>query len=86
MKVSVVIPIYNVAPYITRCLQSVTAQSCQEIECLLIDDCSTDESMQITESFLSTYKGSIQFSIIHHQQNQGPSISCGAPVTISPWT
>lgn len=73
MKVSVVIPIYNVAPYITRCLQSVTAQSCQEIECLLIDDCSTDESMQITESFLSTYKGSIQFSIIHHQQNQGIS-------------
>lgn len=73
MRVSVIIPVYNVEPYITRCLQSLTDQSCQDIECLLIDDCGTDKSMQIIESFLNTYKGSIQFSIIHHQQNQGLS-------------
>lgn len=71
--ISVIVPIYNVAPYILRCLESIAAQSYRPIECLLIDDCGTDDSMQLTDQFITNYGGDIQFSIIHHEQNIGLS-------------
>lgn len=72
-KVSIIIPVYNVAPYIERCLQSVEAQTYHHIECILIDDCGTDGSMYAVEQFINNYNGEICFSIIQHQQNQGLS-------------
>jgi glycosyltransferase involved in cell wall biosynthesis len=42
MKISVVIPLYNKAPYIHRALHSVLRQSVQDIECIVVDDGSTD--------------------------------------------
>lgn len=73
--VSVIIPIYNAERYIIRCLQSVTAQTYKDFECILIDDCGTDGSMRLAEQFIHQYAGSIHFSIIHHQQNQGISVA-----------
>ena len=73
MKVTIIIPVYNVASYITRCLQSIVAQSYHDIECIVIDDCGTDESMQMVEQFIKNYQGCIYFSIIHHSHNQGLS-------------
>ena len=71
MKVSIILPVYHVASYITRCLQSIVAQSYHDIECIVIDDCGTDESMQMVEQFIKNYQGGIYFSIIHHSHNQG---------------
>lgn len=45
--ISVIIPVYNTAPYLKRCVQSVLAQSYKEIELIIIDDGSTDESLDI---------------------------------------
>lgn len=73
MKISIIVPIYNVAPYINRCLQSIVAQTNHSFECILIDDCGTDNSMGIVEQFVHCYKGDICFNIIPHQQNQGLS-------------
>lgn len=73
MKVSIIIPVYNVAPYIIRCLQSVVAQTYHDIECILIDDCGTDNSIQLTEQYINQYNGVIHFSIVHHLQNMGLS-------------
>lgn len=74
MMVSIIIPIYNVAPYIEECLQSVIRQTYKgAIECLIIDDCGTDESISITERIIGDYDGPIQFSIIHHEYNKGLS-------------
>ena len=74
MKISIVIPVYNVEAYIADCLQSVFAQTCQEpMECLLVDDCGTDRSMQIVQTKLADYHGPIAFSILHHEQNRGLS-------------
>jgi len=74
MKISIVIPVYNVAPYIEDCLQSVMNQTWQgSMECILADDCGTDQSMQLIEQKLQTYTGQIDFRIIHHQQNRGLS-------------
>lgn len=49
--VSVIIPVYNVAPYLRRCLDSVKAQTCTDIEVLLVDDGSTDESAQLCRAY-----------------------------------
>lgn len=74
MKISIIIPVYNVAPYIEECLHSVMVQSWQDnLECILVDDCGTDKSMQLIEERLQTYRGKIDFRIIRHQHNRGLS-------------
>ena len=59
MVVSVIIPVYKVEQYIQRCLESVIAQECDDfsIECILIDDCSPDHSMDIVEKQIEAYDG-----------------------------
>ena len=74
MTVSIIVPVYNVAPYIEGCLKSVMRQTYQgEMECLLIDDCGTDDSMAIAERMVNTYKGPIRFEVICHEKNRGLS-------------
>lgn len=79
IQVSIIIPIYNVEPYIEKCLQSVADQTYQgSMECLLIDDCGQDQSMAITEQFVLEYNkrqssNNIIFRILHHDRNRGLS-------------
>lgn len=73
MKVSIIIPIYNVSEYIVRCVDSVINQSYQNIECILVDDCSPDNSMELIKQRLKLYEGMCDFKIIHHNQNKGLS-------------
>ena len=70
--ISIIIPIYNVAPYIIECLESVYNQSYPNIEVILVDDCSTDESMQIVDTFLTSDRIK-KTTLIHHSQNKGLS-------------
>ena len=73
-RVSIIIPIYNVAQYIEECLQSVTAQSMTEgVECILVDDCGTDDSVIIVEQYIRDYQGDVEFRICHHDKNKGLS-------------
>ena len=71
--VSIIIPVYKVEPYIERCVQSVMAQTYTDIECILVDDCSPDQSIAICERMLIEYHGPITFQILHHEQNRGLS-------------
>ena len=71
--VSIIIPVYNVASYIKRCLQSVGAQSHKNLECILIDDCGTDGSIHFAEQFIKEYSGEIRFNILRHKHNCGLS-------------
>lgn len=77
MLVSVVIPIYNVAVYIEACLQSVMRQTFRDLEVLLVDDCATDDSIDIVRRLLGNREEAvidgIHFSILHHSQNRGLS-------------
>lgn len=73
IKVSVVIPVYNVASYIKDCLYSVINQSVKPYECVIVDDCGNDDSMKICESIVKLYTGSIIFTIVHHEHNRGLS-------------
>jgi len=50
-KVSVIIPVYNTEEYLEKCLQSVLNQDLKDVEILIIDDVSTDNSLKILEKF-----------------------------------
>lgn len=73
MKVSILIPVYNVSQYIERCLQSVAEQTYKDIECILVDDCGTDNSIELAQKYIEEYQGGITYSILHHDMNQGQS-------------
>lgn len=74
MKISIIIPVYNVESFITDCLRSVISQTYKgELECILVNDCGSDNSVQIAEEFIRTYTGPIDFRIIHRKVNGGLS-------------
>ena len=50
-KVSVCVPVYNVEQYISKCLDSLLNQTLQDIEVVIVDDCSPDNSMKIVEDY-----------------------------------
>ena len=50
-KVSIIVPIYNVEPYLAQCLESILSQTHMNLQCILVDDCSTDNSLVIAQQF-----------------------------------
>ena len=71
-KVTIAMPVYNVAPYVERSLLSALSQSFQNIEFLIIDDKGTDNSMEIVRQIVSTHPRGKDVRIIDHRINQGP--------------
>ena len=65
--ISVIVPVYNVETFLPRCLESITSQTYQNIEIILVDDGSTDSSGDICDSYVKTESRS---SVIH-QANRG---------------
>ena len=55
MKVSVIIPVYNVEKYFRRCLDSVVNQTYKDIEVILVNDGSPDNSKEICEEYVAKY-------------------------------
>lgn len=70
--ISIVIPIYNVGQYIIKCLDSVFSQTFSNIEVILVDDCGTDNSMELVREYLSEHHMP-QVRIIVHEKNRGLS-------------
>ena len=80
--VSVIIPMYNVEKYIAETLNSVFAQTLKNFEVIVVDDCSTDNSATIVESYISKYKS--QIKLIKLQVNNGnPAIPRNIGLTMS---
>lgn len=71
-KVSIIIPVYNVAPYIEKSLLSAFNQTYNNIEYIIVDDCGTDDSMSIVKSLITNYPRK-DIKIIHHTHNRGLS-------------
>ncbi len=68
-KVSIIVPIYNIEKYLPSCLNSIIGQTYQDLEIILIDDGSTDNSGKIANDFA---KKDHRIKVIH-QKNAGQS-------------
>jgi glycosyltransferase involved in cell wall biosynthesis len=72
--VSLILPVFNVARYLAQCLDSLIAQDCHcSLECILIEDCSTDESRIICQRYAAQYPE--LFQLLVNEKNAGVSIS-----------
>ena len=68
---SVIIPVYNSEKYLNKCIKSVLNQKNNKTEIILIEDCSTDNSLKVCNSF----QHNPSVNIIRHKKNLGVSIS-----------
>lgn len=83
MKISIIIPVYNVSAYIVDCLDSVALQKYHDMECIIVDDCGTDDSVEKIETWLDGYDGPIEFKFIRNESNKGLSLSRNAGLAIA---
>ena len=67
--VSVIVPLYNAAPYVREALESIVASSYRPIEVVVMDDGSTDDSMRVAQAFAETHP---EVRVLH-QANAGVS-------------
>lgn len=70
IKYSIVVPVYNAENTIERCVESIIANNMDNIEIILIDDCSKDSSLEKCNAIAEKYK---QIVVIHHDTNKGVS-------------
>lgn len=77
-RVSAIVPVYNVEPYLDRCLCSIVAQTVPFDEVVLVDDGSTDRSGEICDLWAGRYS---YFKVVH-QKNQGLSAARNAGIDI----
>ena len=76
--VSVAIPAYNHSAFIEACLYSVCAQTYPELELVLIDDGSTDNTFEIARRFLETHPDRFRRVILERVENRGVSANSNA--------
>ena len=72
MKFSVIIPLYNKAPYIRKALESVLAQTYTDYEVIVVDDGSTDDSCAIADEFVREAMGNGLWAIDEETNRQSP--------------
>lgn len=72
MFVSILVPIYNVDKYIERCMRSIFEQTYRDIEYIFVDDCATDNSIEILQNVIQEYPDRKEhIRIISHEKNRG---------------
>ena len=72
MKISILVPIYNVSKYIERCAHSLMEQSYENIEYVFVDDCTPDNSITLLKGVIAKYPHrQNQVKIISHEHNKG---------------
>lgn len=70
--VSVIVPVYNVEPYIERCARSLFSQTYPELEYIFVDDCSPDNSIAVLKKTMADYPSrTSSIRIIRHEKNRG---------------
>ena len=72
MKISVVLPIYNVEDYLEECFNSLIGQTLQDIEIICVNDCSSDNSLLILTEYAARDP---RITILNQRKNQGQSVA-----------
>ena len=76
MKLSIIVPVYNVAPYLRKCVDSLLTQDISDYEIILVDDGSTDECPRICDEYAASYPSEFK----------GQENSKAAPHASTPYT
>lgn len=66
--ISVILPVFNRAATLARCVESVRAQTVSDWELIAVDDHSSDDSVRVVESFADS-----RIRVLRHERNRGPS-------------
>jgi glycosyltransferase involved in cell wall biosynthesis len=71
--ICIITPVYNAEKYIARCIQSVAQQDYDNYMMYIIDDCSTDNTVQVTQEAIDNLPADIRynFQLIHNVENNG---------------
>ena len=72
LKVTVIVPIYNVEQYVGKCIKSILEQTYNNLEIILVDDCSKDDSLSICKKYAETDE---RIKILQNDKNSGVSFS-----------
>jgi len=75
MKISVIIPVYNGEKYIAQCIENMLCQTYKNLEIIVINDGSVDNSVKIAEKY--------PVKIIHFEKNRGPSAARNAGIDVA---
>jgi len=71
-KVSVIVPFYNIAGFVGRCIESLMAQTLKEVEFIIVDDASTDGSLEVVNRIVAGYPDRKEdICILSHVHNLG---------------
>lgn len=68
MRFSIIVPVYNVAAFLPKCMDSLLKQACDDYEIILVDDGSTDGSGMLCDGYRNAYPGLVR---VIHQKNGG---------------
>ena len=72
MKLSIIVPVYNVAPYLRKCVDSLLAQDISDYEIILVDDGSMDNSGAIADEIVREAMGNRQWAMDNETNSQSP--------------
>ena len=64
-KISVIVAVYNTEKYLKRCIESLLSKSYKNMEIIIVEDCSKDNSRQVLESYKNNSKIKIFYNIKH---------------------
>ena len=67
--ISIIVPIYNVEKYLAECVTSLLKQTYSNVEIILVDDGSTDQSGKLCDEYASSHEN----VVVIHQKNAGVS-------------
>ena len=70
VSVSIVIPIYKVEAYIADCLQSVCAQTYSQLEVILVNDATPDDSMEQAVLWINKLRERFEVKVVTHEHNR----------------
>ena len=80
IKISIIIPVYNTAPYLRRCLDSAINQTLEEIEIICVNDGSTDNSLEILQEYAQKDK---RIKLINFENNKGVATARNEAIKIA---
>ena len=70
VKVSIIVPVYNAEKYLANCLSTILFQTLKDIEIIIVNDCSTDNSMKIMNDCATQFSDKVK--VINSGVNRGP--------------